>query len=76
MQPWIEDTEARVLRVVPTPNGPRNLIKFRSGHGSEGKVWPELVAQINSLYDVYNPDLLRENVIIIAFLVHVCAGHQ
>lgn len=25
-------------------------------------MWPELVAQINSLYDLYNPDLLREKV--------------
>ena len=51
---WIEDPVPRLLRLVPTPNGARNLIKFRSGHGSEGKIWPNLTEEIANLYERFD----------------------
>jgi len=50
---WLEDTIPRMLRLVPTPNGKKNTIKFRSGHGAEGGVYPNLTAEINNLFDVF-----------------------
>lgn len=51
---WVEDPVPRMLRLVPTPNGARNMIRFRSGHGSEGKIWPNLTEEITNLYDRYD----------------------
>ena len=55
-EPWIEDPVPRMLRLVPTPNGSRNMIRFRSGHGTEGRVWPNLTAEIANLFDRYDGD--------------------
>lgn len=48
-----------MLRLVPTPNGAKNLIKFRAGHGEEGKIWPNLTDEITNLYTVYDKSSKR-----------------
>lgn len=53
-QQWVEDTIPRMLRLIPTPNGPKNMLKFRSGHGSEGGIWPNLTEEIINLYEVFD----------------------
>lgn len=50
---WIEDTTPRMLRLIPTPNGAKNTIKFRAGHGKEGQLWPNLTDEIANLYAMY-----------------------
>lgn len=51
-----------MLRLVPTPNGAKNMLRFRSGHGSEGKMWPNLTEEISNLLNVYDPKVQRTNV--------------
>ena len=52
----MEDSIPRMLRLIPTPNGPKNLLRFRSGHGSEGKIWPNLTEELVNLYEVFEYD--------------------
>lgn len=53
-EPWVEDPVPRMLRLVPTPNGAMNTITFRSGHGSEGRIWPNLTEEIANLFEKYD----------------------
>ena len=53
---WPDDLTPRMLKVIPAPNGPQNLIRFRAGHGDEGSSWPELTKQITVLYENYSVD--------------------
>lgn len=48
-----------MLRLVPTPNHAMNMIRFRSGHGNEGKVWPNLTQEITNLFDVFDWNNIR-----------------
>lgn len=51
---WIEDPVARMLRLVPTPNGDKNLIKFRSGISpQESGNTPNMTEEISNLFDRY-----------------------
>jgi hypothetical protein len=55
---WIEDPTPRALRVIPTPNGARNLIRYKAGRSEEGGIWPNLTAEIDNLYIEYSPERL------------------
>lgn len=61
VEPWVEDTTPRILRLIPAPNHPKNLIRFRSGHGIEAGVWPDLIGEIANLYDEYSDAKLADN---------------
>lgn len=38
------------------------MLRFRSGHGSEGRIWPNLTEEITNLLHVYDPNVPRTNV--------------
>ena len=44
--------------LVPKPNGPQNVLHFRHGHMPlEGRVWPDLVKQMDDFLLSYNPEV-------------------
>jgi sodium/potassium-transporting ATPase subunit beta len=53
---WLEDSIPRMLRLVPTPNHRKNMIRFKHGKGSEGAVYPELTKEITNLFDLFRED--------------------
>lgn len=53
---YIPDYTPRMLRLIPTPKGIHSIIRYRSGHGSEGGIWPELTKEIVQLYDNYSSE--------------------
>lgn len=56
---WEEDQTYRYIRLVPKPNGPQNLLHFRHGHMPlEGRVWPDLVKQMDDFLFNYNPEVV------------------
>ncbi|CAG2115804.1 unnamed protein product, partial [Medioppia subpectinata] len=59
---WDEDKTYRYIRIVPKPNGPKNLIQFRHGNMPyEGRVWPDLVKQMDDFVHQYNPEVYLRN---------------
>ena len=60
---WVEDTTPRMLRLIPTPNAARNTIKFRAGHGKEGRLWPNLTDEVANLYAMYDRNTKRNTTI-------------
>lgn len=58
---WEEDQTWRMLRLVPKPNGPQNLITFRHGRiPFEGRVWPDLTTELEGFIENYSPDLVHQ----------------
>ncbi|KAI1283064.1 Sodium/potassium-transporting ATPase subunit beta [Halotydeus destructor] len=51
-----DDMTPRMLKLVPSPKGPQNMIRYVSGRGAEGSLWPELVKQLNETLDSYSLD--------------------
>lgn len=58
-EPWVEDPVPRMLRLVPTPNAAHNMIRFRSGHGPEGGIYPNLTEEIDNLFQKYDESAIR-----------------
>ncbi|XP_054167730.1 sodium/potassium-transporting ATPase subunit beta-like [Oppia nitens] len=55
---WEEDKTYRFIRMIPKPNRPQNLLYFRHGQiPYEGRVWPDLVDQLDQFVHNYNPDI-------------------